>query len=415
MAVKASLLAFFTAPFLLAIPVAMSSKRQGFRVTMIRTETTINYTRAAHSSRQRLSILSARLNAAAGSASTQTPLQYDRGGGAYNMEFSIGTPPLKLLAQADTGSDLIWAKCGACASCSPQGSPSYYPDMSSSFSKLPCSSSLCSALGSDGACGESGAEWDYRYAYGSSTDTHHYTQGFLGSETFTLGGDAVPGIGFGCTTMSEGGFGTGSGLVGLGRGSLSLVRQLQVGSFSYCLPSDPSKASPLVFGSDALTGTDVQSTPLLQTQDTFYTVNLQGISIGSVTTAGAGGVVFDSGTTLTFLAEPAYSAAKKEILSQTALPQADHSSEGYEACFVASDTQISGAAPKMVLHFDGADMDLLMDNYFRDMGDGSVCWVVQSSGGTMSIIGNIMQMDYNIRHDIDNFVLSFQPADCDAV
>ncbi|CAL4984963.1 unnamed protein product [Urochloa decumbens] len=414
MAAKAALLAVM-ASFLLAAPTAMSSKRQGFRVTMIRTETAINYTRAAYSSRQRLSILAARLDAAAG-ASTQTPLQYDRGGGAYNMEFSIGTPPLNLLAQADTGSDLVWVKCGGCASCSPQGSPSYYPDMSSSFSNLSCSDPLCVALQSAGnQCSHSGAECDYLYRYGSSTDAHHYTQGFLGSETVTLGGDAVPGIGFGCTTMSEGGFGTGSGLVGLGRGQLSLVRQLQVGSFSYCLPSDPSKKSPLLFGSGALTGDGVQSTPLLQTRDTFYTVNLQGISIGSVTTAGTN-IVFDSGTTLTLLADPVYTAAKNAILSQTALPQADHSSDGYEACFVATENDISGAAPKMVLHFDGADMDLPVDNYFRDMGDGSMCWVVQSSpAGGLSIVGNIMQMNYNIRHDIDNFVLSFQPANCDTV
>ncbi|CAN6362747.1 unnamed protein product [Urochloa humidicola] len=415
MAAKVALLAVM-ASFLLAaaIPTAMSFKRQAFRVTMIRTETAINYTRAAHSSRQRLSMLAARRLAGGSTRSTQTPLQHDGGAAAYNMEFSIGTPPLKLLAQADTGSDLVWVKCGDCASCTPQGSVSYHPDMSSSFSKLPCSNPLCVALqGAATGCSDSGAECDYRYAYGSSTDAHHYTQGFLGNETFTLGEDAVPGIGFGCTTMSEGGYGTGSGLVGLGRGPLSLVTQLQAGAFSYCLPSDPSKASPLVFGSGPLTGADVASTPLLQTDDTYYTVNLQSVSIGSVSTAGTN-VVFDSGTTLTLLAEPVYTAAKNAILSQTALPLADHSANGYEACFVASGEEISNAAPKMVLHFDGADMDLAVDNYFRDMGDGSMCWVVQSST-SLSIIGNIMQMNYNIRHDIDNFVLSFQPATCDSV
>lgn len=67
------------------------------------------------------------------------------GGGAYDMELSIGTPPQKLTALADTDSDLIWTKCGACASCTPQGSPSYYPNMSSTFSKLPCSDRLCDA------------------------------------------------------------------------------------------------------------------------------------------------------------------------------------------------------------------------------------------------------------------------------
>jgi hypothetical protein len=42
------------------------------------------------------------------------------------------------------------------------------------------------------------------------------------------------GIVFGCTNMSEGGYGLGSSLVGvgLGRGPLSLVSQLEVGAFS---------------------------------------------------------------------------------------------------------------------------------------------------------------------------------------
>ena len=34
---------------------------------------------------------------------------------------------------------------------------------------------------------------------------------------------------------------------------------------------------------------------------------------------------------------------------------------------------------------------------------------------TLSIIGNIMQMDFHVRYDVDNSVLSFQPADCESL
>ena len=176
---------------------------------MTRNEPAINLTRAAHKSRQRLSILAARLldAAASGSGSAQTPLQMDGSGGAYDMTFSMGSPPQKLSALADTGSDLIWAKCGACKRCAPQGSPSYYPNKSSSFSKMPCSSGLCRTLESQSlATCSAGAMCDYKYSYGLASHPHHYTQGYMASETFTLGGDAVRGIGFGCTTMSEGGY-----------------------------------------------------------------------------------------------------------------------------------------------------------------------------------------------------------------
>ena len=340
----------------------------------------------------------------------------DGSGGAYDMTFSMGTPPQQLSALADTGSDLIWAKCGACKRCAPQGSPSYYPNKSSSFSKLPCSSGLCRTLESQSlATCSAGVMCDYKYPYGLASDPHHYTQGYMASETFTLGGDAVPGIGFGCTTMSEGGYGSGSGLVGLGRGKLSLVRQLKVGAFSYCLTSDPSKSSPLLFGgAGALTGPGVQSTPLLKTS-TYYTVNLTSISIGAATTPGTGrhGIIFDSGTTLTFLAEPAYTLAKVALLSQAANLTRVPGTDGYEVCFQTPGSGSGAVFPSMVLHFDGGDMALKTEDYFRAVEDSVSCWIVQSSPSHTSIVGNIMQMDYHIRYDLDKSTLSFQPANCE--
>ncbi|KAK3118614.1 hypothetical protein QOZ80_9BG0702430 [Eleusine coracana subsp. coracana] len=384
---------------------------------MIRRETTINFTRAARQSHERLSLLAARLDTAAGGTSTETPLRADSTGGAYDMEVSIGTPPQKLSALADTGSDLIWVKCGRCASCKPKGSPSFNPTKSSSFSKLPCNAHLCMVLWSQNlaTCGGLGTECDYRYSYGLAADGQHYTQGFLGNETFTLGSDAVKDVGFGCTTMSEGDYGTGSGLVGFGRGPLSLVSQLKVGAFSYCLIDDPSKESPLLFGSLAnLTGAGVQSTKLLRSS-TFYNVNLKSITIGSVTTPGTGtdGFVFDSGTTLTYLTEPAYTAAKRAILYQTSLRRVANR-YGFEACFQATDNDASNVVPPMVLHFDGANMELPAENYFAEVENGVICWVVQKSP-SLSIIGNIMHMNYHIRYDLDMKMLSFQQANCSSI
>ncbi|KAL5661649.1 hypothetical protein ACJX0J_028774, partial [Zea mays] len=157
---------------------------------------------------------------------------------------------------------------------------------------------------------------------------------------------------------------------------------------------DASKASPLLFGSLAsLTGAQVQSTGLLAST-TFYAVNLRSISIGSATTPGVGepeGVVFDSGTTLTYLAEPAYSEAKAAFLSQTSLDQVEDT-DGFEACFQkpANGRLSNAAVPTMVLHFDGADMALPVANYVVEVEDGVVCWIVQRSP-SLSIIGNIMQ------------------------
>nr|CAB3491395.1 unnamed protein product [Digitaria exilis] len=272
------------------------SESHGFRASMSRREPTINFTRASHNSYERLLMLAARHDAATGvshGVRAQAPLRLDASGAAYDMSFSIGTPPQKL-------------------------TPTITP-------------------------------W-----------------------TFTLGGDAVSGIGFGCTTMSEGGYGTaGSGLVGLGRGPISLVSQLNAGAFSYCLTTKFSKSSPLLFGAFAgLSGAGVQSMPLLPSS-IFYVVNVKKITIGSKTTAGTGtaGVVFDSGTTVTFLAEPAYTAALKAVRRETKLPKTAGIA-GFDACFRKKRGGGFGdvgdswktAIPSMVLHFDGADMFLPLEN-----------------------------------------------------
>ncbi|CAD6257387.1 unnamed protein product [Miscanthus lutarioriparius] len=234
----------------LATPVVYSDgPAAGFRATMIRTEKAINFTQAARRSHERMSMLADRLDAASGSGrvTTQAPLQVDGAGYEYNMELSIGTPPQKLLAMADTGSDLTWIKCGACTNCTPAGGPSYYPGMSS-FSMLPCSDR-------DLWLRRRGVRGVPR-----QRDLHARRR-----DDPVLGGEFVPGVGFGCTTVSEGIYiySACSGIVGLGRGPLSLVSQLNVGAFSYCL-SGGSTTSPLLFGSlAALTGAGVQSTPLL--------------------------------------------------------------------------------------------------------------------------------------------------------
>ncbi|CAO2143853.1 unnamed protein product [Urochloa humidicola] len=395
------------------------AERRGFRATIIRREATINFTQAARQSGHRLSVLTSRLNIAASSrADAQTPLKIEGdGGGAYDMEISFGTPPQKLTALADTGSDLIWAKCGACSSCEPLGSPSYYPDKSSTFSKLPCTASMCGEMRNVTSCSASGAECDFKYYYGLEEDSDHYAQGYLAVETITLGGDAVGRIGFGCTNMSEGGFGTtGSGLVGLGPGVVSLVWQLGAGAFSYCLTRDNSKASPLLFGSLAnLSGTGVQSTPLVS-DSPYYTVHLLGITIGSDEMTGFdAGIVFDSSTTLSYLAEPMYTQAKVALMLQMDLAFAPDR-DGFEACFYYDGrSNNSIAVPSMVLRFDGgADMTLAVPNYFVDVGGSVACWIVQRSPG-LSIIGNVMQTDFHIRYDVYKSVLSFQPANCDSL
>jgi hypothetical protein len=120
--------------------------------------------------------------------------------------------------------------------------------------------------------------------------------------------------------------------------------------FSYCLVSvtdSPSKTSPLFIGQTAsLNAKTVSSTPILQSssQPTFYYLSLEGISVGGqlldipagtfdLQSDGTGGLIIDSGTTVTYLEQTGYDVVKKAVISSINLPQVDGSNIGLDLCF----------------------------------------------------------------------------------
>lgn len=343
------------------------------------------------------------------------------GSGEFLMELSIGTPPEKYSAILDTGSDLIWTQCKPCTDCFKQPTPIFDPKKSSSFSELSCSDSLCQAL-PQSSCGTDGCE--YLYTYGDYSST----QGVLAYETFTFGDVSVAKIGFGCGEDNEGdGFSQGAGLVGLGRGPLSLVSQLKEPKFSYCLTSmDDTKTSLLLMGSLANVNSSLKTTPLIRNsnQPSFYYLSLKGISVGgsnlpikestfALQDDGSGGLIIDSGTTITYLEKSAFDALKKEFSSQMKLEVDDSGSTGLDLCFKLPGGDSELEVPKLVFHFDGVDLDLPTENYLiGDEGLGVVCLAMGGSTG-MSIFGNVQQQNMLVLHDLDHETLSFIPTQCD--
>ena len=214
----------------------------------------------------------------------------------------------------------------------------------------------------------------------------------------------VGGIAFGCGVDNGGLSYNSTGTVGLGRGSLSLVAQLGVGKFSYCLTDffNTSLASPALFGSLAElapgAAAAAQSTPLVQNPrfPSWYFVSLEGISLGAtrlpipngtfdLRADGSGGMIVDSGTIFTVLVESAFRA-----VVGGAQPVANTSSlDG--PCFPAP----PGAArlpemPDMVLHFaGGADMRLRRDNYMSFNREAAAfCLDIVGTVSSVSVLGN---------------------------
>ncbi|KAK9063038.1 hypothetical protein SSX86_016908 [Deinandra increscens subsp. villosa] len=417
----------------------------GFRVALKHVDSGKNLTKFERLQRgvKRANHRLARLNMMASlsvDSSTQVTSPVHAGNGEFLMNLAIGTPPETYSAIMDTGSDLIWTQCKPCTKCFDAPTPVFDPRKSSSFSKVPCANSLCKALPASD-CASDGCE--YLYSYGDYSST----QGVLATETFTFDDVAVPAVGFGCGEDNEGsGFNQGGGLVGLGRGPLSLVSQLKKSKFSYCLTSvnddtsSQSATSTLVMGSLATvtngsgTGSNLTlTTPLIKnpTHPSFYYLSLVGISVGNVDlpiekssfaigSDGSGGMIIDSGTTITYLEQSAFDLVKKEFVGQMKLDVDGSDSTGLDLCFElpaggggGSGETVTVEVPKLVFHFEGASLDLPGENYMiGDAASGVVCLAMGGSSG-ISIFGNVQQQNMMVVHDLEKETLSFIPTKCD--
>ncbi|KAI8569287.1 hypothetical protein RHMOL_Rhmol02G0267200 [Rhododendron molle] len=347
------------------------------------------------------------------------------GPGAYLMNFSIGTPPNSYSGFMDTGSDLVWSQCQPCLECAPQSAPLFDPKKSSSFSNVSCTSQFCLDLLPDSNCNPFYG-CVYIYGYGSGV-----TSGFLGTETFTFEKVKVPNVTFGCGLFNLG-FGT-EGLIGLGRGPLSLISQLGEPQFSYCLTSyGDAKPSTLLVGAQQVAVGANKTTLLLQNPliATFYYLSLEGITVGSVKLPinktvfeiqpdGSGGVILDSGTTITYLEFSAYILLREQFISQVKLPLVDVANvTGFDLCFQLPPNNASVVLPKLIFHFTGADVDLPTENYFLGNssifipGLGVTCLAIEPSFG-LSIYGNIQQQNYMVLYDLSKNTVSFTPTQCD--
>lgn len=353
-------------------------------------------------------------------APPQSDLIYSTG--AYLMKFSIGTPPLPSFAIADTGSDIIWTQCHPCLQCIKQSLPIFNPKNSSTYEKIACHTSRCNSL-TNTYCSRNQKGCLYSEAYQDGS----FTDGEIATDTFTLasrggrGGVSVPKITFGCGFNNGGVFsGRESGIVGLGGGKASLVRQLgrlAKGRFSYCLVSDldHSNSSKLHFGRVSVSKRAV-STPLVEREpETFYYLTLEGISVGDqrlgLDSGGGdrdGNMIIDSGTTFTLLPPDLYEALENAVKRSVKLERIEDPERELRLCYVSrGDVEI----PAITVHLRGADVRWKHENVFIRTSDVSVCLAAQPSKD-IAIYGNLAQINFLVGYDLVKKTVSFEPTDC---
>ncbi|RCV18777.1 hypothetical protein SETIT_3G330500v2 [Setaria italica] len=368
----------------------------------------------------------------------------------YVAEYLIGDPPQRAEAIVDTGSDLVWTQCSACraAGCFAQNLPYYDPSRSRTAQPAACGDAAC-ALGSViTQCTRAGEACAVAVRYGAGDIV-----GFLRTETFAFGSEEVS-LAFGCvvaTELSPGSLDGASGIIGLGRGALSLVSQLGDTRFSYCLTPylrDAAKPSHLFVGAsaDLSGGAPVTSVPFARNPNeypfsTFYYLPLVGMSVGTARLAiaaaafelrrvaagvWAGGSFIDSGSPFTTLVDAAYQALRAELVRQLGASLVQPRTGGLDLCVARGDA--GRVVPPLVLHFGGGggggDVVVPPENYWGPVDGATECMLVFNSAAgpdstlplnETTIIGNYMQQDVHLLYDLDNGVLSFQTADCSSM
>ncbi|XP_065853907.1 aspartic proteinase CDR1-like [Euphorbia lathyris] len=356
--------------------------------------------------------------------------------GEYLMEISIGTPPVRVLGIADTGSDLIWTQCKPCNECYAQNDPLFDPKASSTYQEIACNTELCQSLGKR-ICQKSKKQDICHYSafYGDKSFSH----GILAFETVTLGSTSgrpiyFPRTAFGCGYNNNGTFDReGSGIIGLGRGASSFITRMYSsigGKFSHCLVpilSKPGETSKMNFGSKAvISGPGVVSTPLIQRDEAniFYFLTLEAISVGDKRleyndannsspnlSSREGNMIIDSGTTLTFLPQGFYVRVESAVIEAIKGLERVHDPQLLPLCYKTKLDNLG--APVITMHFTNADVKLYDINSFVRVSEDVVCFSFSyTSDFQYSIYGNLAQMNFLVGYDLEGKTVSFKKADC---
>ncbi|KAJ1437934.1 Xylanase inhibitor, C-terminal [Sesbania bispinosa] len=335
------------------------------------------------------------------------------------MRIGVGQPVQPFYMIPDTGSNVNWLQCEPCVRCYNQSDPIFDPSRSSSYAEVPCESKQCKELATESCRNH---ECEYEVMYGDGSTTH----GILVTETVTLGNTgSVNRVPMGCGHANQGLFVGAAGIVGLGRGPLSFLYEANATSFSYCLVNrDSNKSSTLDFNSPV--PSDSVRTQLVRNPklDTFYYVGVTGMSVGGrkvpippstfkIQPSGNGGIIVDSGTSITLLEVVAYEAVRNVFVALTQHLKRAKAFDPFDTCYDLSSQKMVTVPTVSFDMSDGQSWRLPVLGYMIPVDDkATFCFAFAPSWFPLSIIGNVQQQGTRVTFDLANSVVGFSPHNC---
>eukprot|EP00258_Populus_trichocarpa_P029321 XP_024445340.1 protein ASPARTIC PROTEASE IN GUARD CELL 1 [Populus trichocarpa] len=117
------------------------------------------------------------------------------------------------------------------------------------------------------------------------------------------------------------------------------------------------------------------------------------------------GVILDSGTAYTWLAQDAYNALSEEVQSLFREMLQRYKGMPNQLCYIGSVREDLSGFPAVTFHFaNGAQLVLDTQSSSAVNGDNSK---------NLSVIGMMAQQNYNVGYDIGQNKLYFQRIDCE--
>lgn len=354
--------------------------------------------------------------------------------GFYYVPINVGEPAKPYFLDPDTGSDLTWLQCDApCVHCTRAPHPLYRP----SNDLIPARDPLCAAVQPEHYRPESPDQCDYEVEYADG-----------GSSLGVLLRDAVPlnftsgqrrtarvAIGCGYDQIPGSSFHPLDGVLGLGKGRVSIVSQLSDQGLTrnvvgHCLSGEGG--GYIFFGDNIYDPARVEWTPMSRDYRKHYSPGFADLTFGRKTTGVENLlVVFDSGSSYTYFSSQAYQtliSLMTRELHRTSLRDAVDD-DTLPVCWKGkkpfrSIRDVRKYFKPLALSFanggrSSAHFDIPPENYLIVSIKGSVCLGILN--GTeiglqnYNIIGDISMQDRMVIYDNEKNMIGWGAGNCDRI
>lgn len=324
----------------------------------------------------------------------------------------------------DTGSTVTYVPCSTCKQCGKHQDPKFQPELSTSYQALKCNP--------DCNCDDEGklCVYERRYAEMSSSS------GVLSEDLISFGNEsqlspqrAV----FGCENEETGDLFSqrADGIMGLGRGKLSVVDQLVDKGviedvFSLCYGGMEVGGGAMVLGKISPPPGMVfsHSDPF---RSPYYNIDLKQMHVAGKSLKlnpkvfnGKHGTVLDSGTTYAYFPKEAFIAIKDAVIKEIPSLKRIHGPDpNYDdVCFSGAGrdvAEIHNFFPEIAMEFgNGQKLILSPENYlFRHTKvRGAYCLGIFPDRDSTTLLGGIVVRNTLVTYDRENDKLGFLKTNC---